>query len=180
MSLSNNIFLLLKKTDTNWYHIGFVSFIFGLVCYFFDISLHVSPWALLWVCPVTAILGGFIVISRNRFLISASVAWFAMAPLAVFLFRPDFIFQLWHFHHVASVIVLLVILYHIKEVFEPKGLMFGFTSFSAYVMITAFISRGKINIIDPWWVPHAHILWIGVIFAVLSIIIYYWHCVGKK
>lgn len=169
-----------KKINYNWHLFGLIPFLFGMLDYVFDIVYHVGPWEFLWACPVAAILSGLIIISKSRFGISASIVWLAIGPLSYVLFYPDFSFRLWHIHHVVSVLTLFVILYNLKKIFNLKGFLFGLTSFCSYMIITSYLSAGKINMLANWWEIDGRTLFLGVFFAIISVAIFMWHYFEKN
>ncbi len=158
----------------DWYLIGLLPLALGIISYVISIANSVPLWGFLWVCPVTAILIGIILPSRNRFAISALVAWIFFGPLMPALFDTINMLQLNQFHHFASAAVLLVILYHWREIWNTKGFLFGVTSFGAFVIITVNLSGGLVNLLEPSKVLTPPI-WIGVFSAVLSVAILLWH-----
>src|SRR5579863_7055759 len=86
-------------------------------------------------CPLVAVLSGIILLSRSRFFISAAIFWLAEGPLVAILFVPGSTLQLWHVHHIASFIALVVILLHCEEIFDVEGFVFGMISFASYMLI---------------------------------------------
>ena len=167
------------KKNVNWYLIGIFPIFFGILCYISDVVRRVNFWDYLWICPVIAIASGLILLSRNRFLISATIAWLALGPLLAFLFYPIENSRLWQFYHPASVIVLFAILLNIKKIFEPKGFVFGLTSFYTYILITSYLSGGKINMLGEWRELNGFTLYFGIFFAAMSAVVLLWQCFGK-
>lgn len=171
-----------KKVNLNWYLIGLLPLVFGILSYIIAIARSVPPWNLLWVCPVTAVATGIVLLflPRNRFAISAILAWIFIGPLMPALFETIDMLQLNQFHHFMSVLALFVILYHWKEIWSTKGFLFGLASFGAFVIITLNLSGGVVNLLDPFKKSGLPPMWIGIIFAILSIIIFLWYKPGFK
>ncbi len=177
-----------KELSSRWYLIGLLPFAFGILSYFITIAHLADPWKfqwtslglLLWVCPFTAVVGGIVLLlfPRNRFILSALVAWIFNGPLMPALTENNLSFQ--QFHHLVSAGVLLVILYHIREIWNIKGALFGLASCYAFTIITVNLSGGVVNLLRPWRESAPPPLWVGVIFAVLAIVIFLWHKPGFR
>jgi hypothetical protein len=168
----------IKKYD--WHLVGWIPIVFGIISYFFGLSNHVPLCSFLWVCPLAAILSGIAVLLRNNFFISASIMWIIGGPLVVLLASPKQVLQLWHVHHLVSVIMLVIILYNFKKIWNPKGFAFGLTIFYAYIGITSYFSNGMINFACEWWGVNKIILGLAVFFAVLSVALLVWDFVENK
>jgi len=178
----------IKEISPGWHWVGLLPFVFGILSYFITITRFADPWKvqwtswglLLWVCPLTAVMGGSVLLlfPRNRFAISTVIAWISNGPLLPALSENNF--QLQQFHHLVSAVVLLVILYHLREIWSPKGILFGLVSFYAFVIITVNLSGGVVNLLKPWQESVPPSLWIGIIFATISVIILLWHKFGFK
>jgi hypothetical protein len=177
----------IKEVSSSWHLIGLLPLAFGILSYFITIAHLADPWKfqwtslglLLWVCPFTAVVGGTVLLlfPRNRFILSALVAWILNGPLMPALTENNLSLQ--QFHHLVSAVVLLVILYHIREIWNIKGALFGLVSCYAFTIITVNLSEGVVNLLRPWQegVPS---LWTGVIFAVLAVVIFLWHKPGFR
>jgi hypothetical protein len=168
-----------KEVSSGWYWVGLLPLAFGILSYIIVIKRSVPLWGLLWVCPMTAIIAGVVLLTlpRNRFAVSALVAWIFNGPLPPALTENNL--QLHQFHHVVSAAVLLVILYHLREIWNIKGALFGLASFYGFAIITVNLSGGIVNLLKPWQgsVPP---LWAGVIFAVLAVVIFLWYKPGFR
>jgi len=164
----------MKNNKYDWKLIGAGSIIVGLICYVFDIIHKVDLWQFLWICPVVAIFTGIALLKNNKFIISASIVWILLGPLIALIFSPSMNWELWHFHHIFSVFVLFFILFNLKKVWNPKGFAFGLTSFYSYAMITSYLSKGKINIICAFLGANLIILYLGIFFLILSLILIAW------
>ena len=157
---------------------------FGILSYVFTVAGFAEPWKLqwtswgllLWACPLTAVMAGAVLLflPRNRFAVSALAAWIFNGPLMPALFETSQMFQLWQFHHFVSAAVLLVILYHRREIWSTRGFLFGAASFYAFVIITFNLSGGAVNFLEPFkrFEPP---MWQGVVSAILSAAILLWH-----
>lgn len=169
-----------KKITYNWHLVGILPIVFGTIYYIYNIINHVAPWNFLWVCPATAVLAGFFVLLKNRFGMSASIIWVCSGPLLVILFELKKSLQFWQFYHIFSVIVVLFILYHLKETWNSKGFVFGQTTFYAYTGLTSYFSKGEINFVCQWWGVNKIILYLGLFFLILSVALLIWDFVEKK
>jgi len=171
-----------KKLNLNWHLVGLLPLVFGIISYIIVIIHSIPLWGLLWVCPFTAVATGIILLflPSNRFVISALAAWIFFGPLMPALFETADMFQLNQLHHFMSVLALFVILYHWKEIWSTKGFFFGLTSFGAFVIITVNLSKGVVNLLDPFKKVGVPPMWIGIIFAVFSIVIFLWYKLGFK
>ena len=79
-----------KELSSRWYLIGLLPLAFGILSYFITIAHLADPWKLqwtslgllLWACPFTAVVGGTVLLlfPRNRFILSALVAWIFNGP----------------------------------------------------------------------------------------------------
>ena len=163
--------LSFKNISENWYLIGLLQITAGIMGYFFGFLNDVEIWEYLWICPLVAIITGFFVFFKNRFGMSAGIVWIICAPLLSFFNDIERAFELWHIHHLISIIVLILILFNIKKIWNPKGFAFGLTSYYAYMMITSYISSGEINLFYEWYGYGDKFLYLGIFFAVSSIII---------
>jgi hypothetical protein len=164
-----------KSTIFDWHLIGFFTIVFSVICYLYKFFRSFSFWEFLWVCPVVAIIAGIFILLRNRFGISASIVWISIGPLLAVLFNPTLCYQLWYSHHLLSLIALVLILWHIKEVWDAKGFLFGLTSFYTYILITSGLSRGKINVLTWQFVSYKMSFLLGIFFLILSLGILLWH-----
>jgi hypothetical protein len=169
-----------KKEFFDWHLIGILPIVFAIIYYVFNIKHHVDPWYFLWVCPVAAIITGVFVILRNRFGMSMTIVWIICGPLVAVSFASLKSLQSWQLYHIFSVIVLLVILYKFKETWNPKGFLFGTTTFYAYVMITSYLSGGRINLIGEWFGISKILLLVGILLIVLSVAVLLWNNFEKK
>jgi len=166
--MKKNTFL---KKINNWRLIGIVLLLSGLLRY---LVAFYSPgentfWNMFWVCPLAAVLAGMAILLKDKFLISGSFIWMVTGPLSVVLFETDKSFSLLGFHHLVSVIALILILFHWKEIYNPEGIIFGVISFYAYMMITSSLSNGAVNLFDS--VP----IQFGLFLALVSILIFWWN-----
>ncbi len=178
----------LKEISPRWHWVGLLPLIFGVLSYIITITRFADPWKfqwtswglLLWVCPLTAVLGGAILLlfPYNRFAISAVVAWIANGPLLPALTENNLSLQ--QFHHLVSAAVLLVILYHLREIWNIKGALFGLTSYYASVIITVNLSGGVVNLLRPFRESGLPPIWLGIIFAILAVAIFLWHKPGFR
>lgn len=174
---------------TKWYLVGVLPLVFGILSYIITISRFADPWKLqwtswgllLWACPLTAVVGGMVLLlfSHNRFAMSALIAWILNGPLLPALFDSREMLQLQQFHHFVSAAVLLVILYHWKEIWSTKGILFGVVSYYAFVIITVNLSGGVVNLLEPFKKIEPP-MWQGVISAILSVLIFLWHKLSFK
>jgi len=164
----------------DWHLVGLLPLVFGLVSYVIAIANSVPLWGFLWVCPLTAILTGIVLPSRNRFAISALAAWIFNGPLMPALADTANMLQLSQLHHFMSAAVLLVIMYHWKEIWDGKGILFGVASFYAFVVITLNLSGGVVNLLEPLKNAATPPLWYGAALAVLSVAILLWYKFGSK
>jgi|SRR3989344_27804 len=173
----------LKEISPNWHWVGLLSLVFGILSYTITIIRFADQWKLqwaswgllLWVCPLTAVAGGMVLLlfPRNRFVVSAVVAWISNGPLLPALSENNLSLQ--QFHHLVSAAVLLVILYHIREIWDMKGILFGLASYYAFVIITVYLSGNTVNLLRPWRESGLPPLWLGVIFVILAVAIFLWH-----
>jgi len=173
-------FFSAKNLSKNWHFIGLLQIVAGITGYIFGFLNNVQLWDYLWVCPVVAIITGFFVFFKNRFGMSSAIVWIICAPLLAVLNDVTKTFQVWHIHHLLSVIILLIILYNFKKTWNPKGFLFGLTSYYSYIMITSYISSGKINLFYEWFGYGKKILYTGIFFAFSSIVIFFWDKLDKK
>ena len=164
-----------RDLKPDWYLVGLLPLAFGILSYIIAISRSVPIWGLLWVCPVTAVATGVILPSRNRFAISAVAAWILNGPFPVAVAETASCFQLDQFHHIVSAAVLFIILYHWRDIWNTKGILFGVASFYAFTVITVNLSGGVVNLLRPMEVFGPPPLWVGMLFAMLSVIIFLWH-----
>lgn len=176
-----------KKVNLDWHWVGLLPLTFGILSYIIAIARFADPWKLqwmswgllLWACPLTAVATGVVLLflPRNRFAISALAAWIFNGPLLPALFDTRQMLQLQQFHHFVSAAVLLVILYHWKEIWNTKGFLFGVASFYAFVIITFNLSGGVVNLLEPFKKIEPP-MWMGVISAILSVVIFLWYKLG--
>ncbi|MBU2638589.1 MAG: hypothetical protein KJ955_06450 [Nanoarchaeota archaeon] len=171
-----------KKLNLDWHLIGLLPLAFGILSYIIAIARSVPLWGLLWVCPVTAVAAGMVLLflPRNRFAISLIVAWIFFGPLMPAIFETVDMLRIHQFHHFMSAVALIVILFHWKDIWNAKGFLFGLASFWAFVIMTLNLSGGVVNLLDPFKKGVLPPMWIGVIFAILSAIIFLWHKPGFK
>lgn len=178
----------MREISPGWHWIGLLPLAFGILSYIITITHFVDPWKLqwtswgllLWVCPLTAVVGGIVLLlfPRNRFVISAVVAWISNGPLLPALSENNLSLQ--QFHHLVSAVVLLVILYHLREIWSLKGILFGLASFYAFVIVTVNLSGGEVNLLAPFKESGLPPMWLGIIFAILSVVIFLWHKLSSK
>ncbi len=178
----------IKEISPSWHWVGLLPLVFGILSYVVAITRFADPWKLqwtswgllLWACPFTAVVGGALLLSlpRNRFAISALVAWISNGPLLPALSENNLSLQ--QFHHLVSAAILLVILYHIREIWSPKGILFGLASYYAFVIITVNLSGGVVNLLQPFKESGLPPMWLGIIFAVLAVVIFLWPKPGLK
>jgi len=169
----------------NWHLVGLLPLAFGILSYIITISSFSDPWELrwtswgllLWVCPLTAVMAGKVLLlfPRSRFAVSAVAAWIFNGPLLPALFDAKEMLQLQQFHHFVSAAVLLLILFHWKEIWSIKGILFGIASYYAFVIITVNLSGGAVNFLKPFETSGPPPIWMGLILAALSAIIFLWH-----
>lgn len=171
-----------KKLNLDWHLIGLLPLVFGILSYIIAIARSVPLWGLLWVCPVTSVAAGMVLLflQRNHFAISAAAAWIFFGPLNPALFETIDMLQLHQFHHFMSALALLVILYHWREIWSAKGFFFGLASFWAFVIITLNLSGGVVNLLEPFKKIGLPPMWMGIIFAMLAAIIFLWHKPGFR
>lgn len=177
-----------KELNSRWYLIGLLPLVFGILSYLITIAHFVEPlkvqwlsWGLLlWACPFTAVVGGTVLLlfPRNRFAISAVIAWISNGPLLPALSENNLSLQ--QFHHLVSAGVLLVILCHIREIWNIKGALFGLVSYYSFAIITVYLSGGAVNLLRPWRESGLPPLWTGVIFGILAFAIFLWHKPGFR
>jgi cellobiose-specific phosphotransferase system component IIC len=167
----------------DWYLVGLLPLVFVIVSYVMAVANYIAQpfnlWGLLSACPVTAVLLGLALLSRKRFAISAVTPWLH-APLSFVLMDPLLNLQPEHFHHIVSVAVLFVILYHWKEIWNTKGFLFGITSVLAFVIITSNLSVGVVNSSPPGLQGGPPPMVLGMVFAILSVMIFFWHKPGFR
>jgi hypothetical protein len=178
----------IKEISPGWHWVGLLPLTFGLLSYIITITRFADPWKLqwtswgflLWVCPMTAVIAGMILLAlpRNRFAISAVAVWIFNGPLLPALFENNL--QLQQFHHFVSAAVLLLILYHLREIWNIKGALFGLASFYGFAIITVNLSGGIVNLFKPWQESVPPPLWAGVIFVILAVVIFLWYKPGFK
>lgn len=173
------MFSLFKKSFYDWHLIGLLPIVFGILCYFLNVINHMGWWNYFWVCPVTAIITGFAVLLRNRFIMSSSVVWVSSGPLPAVIFYTQRSFELWQLYHIFSVITMLAILYHFREIWNLKGLIFGLTIFYSYIFTTSYLSGGRINMIGQLFKLGDKALYLGIFFAILSVAIILWDKSGQ-
>jgi len=85
----------LKEISPNWHWVGLLPLAFGILSYVITITHFADPWKLqwtswgllLWVCPLTAVAGGAVLLlfPRNRFVLSALVAWISNSFIGNFI-----------------------------------------------------------------------------------------------
>lgn len=177
-----------KELSSRWYLIGLLPLAFGILSYLITIAHLADPWKfqwtslglLLWVCPFTAVVGGTVLLlfPRNRFILSALVAWIVNGPLLPVLTENNLSLQ--QFHHLVSAGVLLVILYLVKEIWNIKGALFGLASCYAFTIITVNLSGGAVNLLKPWQESVPPPLWLGITFAIFAVAIFLWHKPGFR
>jgi len=174
--MQNNLFKFLsfKNISENWHFIGLLQITAGIMGYFFGFFNDVDIWEYLWICPLVAIITGILLLFKNRFGISSAIVWIICAPLLSFFYDIKRVFDLWHIHHLISIIVLILILFNLKKIWNPKGFAFGLTSYYAYLMISSYLTSGKINLFYEWFGYGKIILFMGIFFAISSVIIIFW------
>ncbi len=167
----------------DWYLIGLLPLAFGTLAYILAIvqyypDLIADPVTFLWgflsACTVTAVLLGITLLSRSRFAISAVIPW-TNAPISYVLTQTMESFQLGQFHHILSVAVLVIILYHWREIWNTKGFLFGIASFLAFVTLT-FYASGEIA--NTFSAPPP--LWVGIVSAIAAVAIFLWYWLRRK
>ncbi len=121
-------------------------------------------WDFFWVCHITSVLAGIIILSRDKFLISGVLVWIILGPLLAILFNINGVLSLTGFHHITTALALPVILFYYKETWSSEGFAFGVISFYAYMSITANLSDGAINLLNN--MP----LWVGLFLAMVSLL----------
>lgn len=173
----------IKEISPNWHWVGLLSLVFGMLSYVITITHFADPWKLqwaswgllLWVCPLTAVAGGatLLLFPRNRFVLSALVAWISNGPLLSALSENNLSLQ--QFHHLVSAAVLLVVLYHLREIWSPKGILFGLVSYYAFVIITVNLSGSVVNLLQPFKESGLPPMWLGIIFVLFAAVILIWH-----
>lgn len=169
-----------KKIVFDWHLVGLLPIVFGIVYYIYNILNHIEFWNFLWVCPAVAILAGFFVFSKNCFGMSAAIIWISSGPLLTVLFETKKSLQFWQLYHIFSVVILFIILYHAKEIWNVRGFLFGSASFYSYILITSYFSKGKINLVGDLWVIDERMLYSGIFFAILSVLFFLWDKFSKK
>jgi hypothetical protein len=172
--------MFFKKIVHSWHLAGFLPLAFGLVCYAFYISEHSNFWRFLWLCPLIAVVGGIAVLLRSHFGMSAAIVWISMGPLLAVLFELDKCFKFWQLHHIFSVVILFLILYKLKDIWDKKGFLFGVTSFYSYIIITSKLSNGEVNLLIQVVKINNFIFGLGILFFILSALIILWHYYDKK
>ncbi len=165
----------------DWYLVGLVPLALGIVSYIIAISRSVPLWGLMWVCPLTALMTGLVLLflPRNRFAVSALAAWIFNGPLMPAIFETREMLQLEQVHHFASAFVLLVILAHWREVWNTKGILFGIASYYAFTIITFNLSGGVANLLTPFKTLNPS-LEAGIVFAVAAVVIFLWYWLRRK
>jgi len=171
---------MLKNLAKNWHFIGLLQITAGIISYIYGFIKEIDLWHFFWVCPMVAVITGILLLLKNRFGISAGIVWIICAPLLAFLANPIKAFELWHIHHFISVVVLILILFHLQKIWNPKGFAFGLTSYYSYIMITSYMSSAKINFFYGWYGHGEKILYLGIFFAASSILIFFWDKLDKK
>jgi len=167
-------FLSLKKISENWHFIGLLQIATGIISYVYGFIKEIDSLDFFWICPLVAIITGILLLFKNRFGISSAIVWIICAPLLAFLSDPVKSFEIWHIHHFISIIVLILILFNLKKIWNPKGFAFGLTSYYAYLMISSYLTLGKINLFYEWFGFGKIILFMGIFFAISSVIIIFW------
>jgi len=164
-----------------WHLIGLIPLAFGILSYIIIISRSVPLWGLMWVCPITALMTGLVLLflPRNRFAVSALAAWIFNGPLLPALFDTSEMLQIEQLHHFASAFVLLVILAHWREIWSTKGLLFGIAGYYAFTIITFNLSGGVANFLKTWE-AYTPPLEAGIVFAIAAIVIFLWHIGFRK
>lgn len=161
--------LILKWLDKNWYSIaGLMLLFFGLLRHFaiYVKIKDITDWDYFWVCPLAAVLAGIAFLLRDKFLMTAACVWIVVGPLSIVLFETEKCFSAIGFHHIISVLVLILAILHWKETWNSMGMIFGLISFYAYMLITSNLSNGAVNLLDD--AP----LWMGLIIAGIAILIF--------
>ena len=177
-----------KELSSRWYLIGLLPLAFGILSYFITITHLADPWKfqwaslglLLWVCPFTAVVGGAVLLlfPHNRFILSTLIAWIVNGPFLPALTENNLSLQ--QFHHLVSAGVLLVILYHIREIWNIKGVLFGLVSYYAFTIITVHLSGSAVNLLRPWQESGLPPLWLGITFAILAVTVFLWYKFGSR
>lgn len=171
---------LSEKIIFDWHIVGFLPIIFGIVYYIFNFINSVELWFFLWVCPATAIMAGFFILFKSRFGMSAAIVWISSGPLLAVLFETKKSLQLWQLYHFFLVIALIAILYHLKETWDAKGFLFGSASFYSYILLTSYLSKGRINFVGEWWPVNETMLYLGMIFAATAAAIFLWKVLSRN
>jgi hypothetical protein len=166
---------MFKKINNDWYLVGLLPLSFGILNYIFVVIDHNSFWEFFWICPLTAVATGLAVLSRNRFAISATIAWLFNGPFFVILFTINKITDIKQFHHIFSVLTFFIILYHWKKIWNAKGFLFGSYSFYAYITITSSLSDGEINFLNQFLWPSQFLLCLGIFYTIASVAVFFWH-----
>jgi len=163
----NNI--IIKKINKHWNLFGWVLLFAVLLRYLTTFNTAKDNiWDALWVCPITAISAGIALLFKDKFFISATTVWIIVGPLSTVLVSPEICFSLIGFHHFVSVFALILVFFHWKEIWNPKGLIFGITSFYAYMIITSNLSGGEVNLLND--AP----FWLGIFLSIISFLIFCW------
>jgi len=165
----------------DWYLVGILPLAFGILSYIIVISRSVPLWGLFWVCPITALMTGLVLLflPHNRFAVSTVIAWIFNGPLLPALHDTSEMLQLEQLHHFASAFVLLVILAHWREVWNAKGLLFGIASYYAFTIITFNLSMGVTNFLKTFE-AFSPPLEAGIVFAIAAVIIFLWYWFRRK
>jgi len=160
----------------DWHLVGLLPLALGIVSYIIAISRSVPLWGLMWVCPITALMTGLVLLflPRNRFAVSALAAWIFNGPLMPALAETSEMLKLEQLHHFASAFVLLVILAHWREIWSTRGILFGIASYYAFTIITFNFSGGMANFLKPFK-AYQPPLEAGIVFAIAAVIIFLWY-----
>lgn len=173
-------FIIYKKLIYNWRLVGILPIASGIIYYIFNIINHAEPWYFLWVCPATSVMAGFFILFQSRFFMSSSIVWIISGPLLAVLFETKKSLQFWQLYHFFSVIALLAVLYHFKKTWDAKGFLFGSASFYSYILLTSYLSNGKINILGEWLAVGKTMLFFGIIFAAVAAGIFLWKILSRN
>jgi len=165
-------------TRRDWYLIGWLPLIAGIVSYIAAAHRLAPFWDFFWSCPLTAVILGIALLSRSRLAITAISMWL-LAPIFTVVTSSGFCLQVEQFHHFVTVAVFPIILFHLRGVWSTKGALLGITTFSAYTGLTNNLSGGIVNFPEGFpgvqrSVPYMP-LWMGIGFVFLSITILLWY-----